>query len=170
MRNAKDFIYTYHKEEKTRAERWAELAEQNKEARLEAVRIAHEKAIKTVEIFCNDRMENLLTERVESGVENPLSFQLPCHFITDELGNKHIQWVIEDKEHSAPKEKNQKRRFSKIFYYAVSDPLDYKTFQKFMRQHGFSVVKAREKHRYENYYFGMIESEIISISPLDNEA
>lgn len=166
MRSSKEFFPA----QANKVDREA-LAEMSKEYRFEQAAKAHKLAIKTVPIFCDDRLDKLFEAEVSKKGKDAFPMRMPCHLFIDELGNKHLKWISKTTHPKFTKKRGKAGNefYSYIeredieYYYATGDPLDYKTFQTFMRKHGFSVTDTRERFSYTDYYLGEKRGNIISI-------
>ena len=121
-------------------------AEEVKTARLERAKINYEHAKENVVKLCEDRIGTLIEETIErQGIEN-FSMKLLVSLFTDELGNKLFK--VATKDEFAPEKTRKRSRFrndNREYLVVNSSDFCYKTFQQYLRKHGFRVVQERSK-------------------------
>lgn len=131
--------------EKRKIER-EQSAEAVKAARLERAKINYEHAKENVVKLCEDRIGTLIEETIErQGVEN-FSMRLLVSLFTDELGNKLFK--VATKDEFVPDKSRKRNRFrndNREYLVIGSSDFCYKTFQQYLKKHGFRVVQERSK-------------------------
>ena len=126
--------------------RCEESAEEIKAARLERAKVNYEQAKENVIKLCEDRIGTLIEETIKrQGIEN-FSMQLLVSLFTDELGNKLFK--VATKDEFVPEKTRKRSRFrndNREYLIVNSSDFCYKTFQQYLKKHGFRVVQARSK-------------------------
>jgi len=121
-----------------------ESSEEIKAERLERAKANYEQAKENVIKLCEDRIGDLIEETIQrQGIEN-FSLRLLVALFTDELGNKLFKVATKDEFVPEPR----KRRFrsdNREYLVVNSSDFCYKTFQQYLKKHGFRVVQARSK-------------------------
>ena len=121
-------------------------AEVIKIARLERARINYERAKENVIKLCEDRIGTLIEDTIQrQGIDN-FSVRLLVSLFTDELGNKLFKVATKDEfVPETPKKRNRFRDNDHEYLVINSSDFCYKTFQQYLRKHGFRVVQERGK-------------------------
>lgn len=117
-----------------------------KAARLERAKMNYEHAKENVVKLCEDRIGTLIEENIQKqGIDN-FSMRLLVSLFTDELGNKLFK--VATKDEFVPEITRKQSRFRKDdreYLIVNSSDFCYKTFQQYLRKHGFKVVQERSK-------------------------
>lgn len=131
--------------ERRRIER-EQSAEAVKAARLERAKINYEQAKENVIKLCEDRIGTLIEETIQrQGIDN-FSMRLLVSLFTDELGNKLFKVATKDEfVPETPKKRSRFRDNDREYLVINSSDFCYKTFQQYLRKHGFRVVQERGK-------------------------
>ena len=121
-------------------------AEVVKAARLERARINYEQAKENVIKLCEDRIGTLIEETIQrQGIDN-FSMRLLVSLFTDELGNRLFKVATKDEfMPEISKKRNRFRDNDREYLVINSSDFCYKTFQQYLRKHGFRVVQERGK-------------------------
>ena len=124
----------------------AQSAEAVKIARLERAKINYEQAKKNVVKLCEDRIGTLIEENIQKqGIEN-FSMRLLVSLFTDELGNKLFKVATKDEFiPEIPRKRSKFKNDNREYLIVNSSDFCYKTFQQYLKKHGFRAVQERSK-------------------------
>jgi len=151
-------------------------AEAIKAARLEQAKVNYEHAKENVIKLCEDRVGALIEENIQKqGIDN-FSMRLLVSLFTDELGNKLFKVASKDEFiPESPKKRSRFRNNDREYFIVNSSDFCYKTFQQYLRKHGFRVVQERSKETVPSRwsFHSTITCNVINItllnSPIKNE-
>jgi hypothetical protein len=144
-----------------------------KAARLERAKVNYEHAKENVVKLCEDRIGTLIEETIErQGLEN-FSVRLPVSLFTDELGNKLFK--VATKDEFVPEQTRKRSRFrndNREYLVIGSSDFCYKTFQQYLKKHGFRVVQERSKETIPSRWSlnSSIVCNIVTITLLNSPA
>ena len=155
--------------EKRKIER-EQSAEAVKAERLERARINYEHAKENVIKLCEDRIGTLIEDTIQQqGIDN-FSMRLLVSLFTDELGNKLFKVATKDEfVPETPKKRSRFRNNDHEYLIVNSSDFCYKTFQQYLRKHGFKVVQERSKETVPSRWslHSSISCNVISITLLN---
>jgi len=156
--------------EKRKMER-EQSAEAAKAARLERAKVNYEHAKENVVKLCEDRIGTLIEETIERQGVKDFSLRLLVSLFTDELGNRLFR--IATKDEFVPEKTKKRSRFrndSREYLVVNSSDFCYKTFQQYLRKHGFRVVQERSKETVPSRWSlnSSIVCNVITITLLDS--
>ena len=123
-----------------------QYAEAAKAARLERAKINYEHVKENVVKLCEERIGVLIEENIQKqGIEN-FSMRLLVSLFNDELGNRLFKVATVDTfVPDTPKRQSRFRNTNREYFVVNSCDFCYKTFQHYLRKHGFKVVQERGK-------------------------
>ena len=121
-------------------------AEAIKAARLERAKVNYEHAKENVIKLCEDRIGTLIEENIQKqGIDN-FSMRLLVSLFTDELGNRLFKVATKDEfVPEITRKRSRLRRDDREYLIINSSDFCYKTFQQYLRKHGFKAVQERGK-------------------------
>ena len=155
--------------EKRKIER-EQFAEAVKAERLERAKVNYEHAKENVIKLCEDRVGTLIEDTIQrQGIDN-FSMRLLVSLFTDELGNKLFKVATKDEFVSeTPKKRSRFRDNNREYFIVNSSDFCYKTFQQYLRKHGFRVVQERNKESVPSRWslHSTINCNVISITLLN---
>ena len=156
--------------EKRKMER-EQSAEATKAARLERAKINYEQAKENVVKLCEDRIGTLIEETIERQGIKDFSLRLLVSLFTDELGNRLFR--VATKDEFVPEKTQKRSRFrndNREYFVINSSDFCYKTFQQYLRKHGFRVVQERSKETVPSRWSlnPSIVCNVITITLLDS--
>ena len=158
--------------EKRKMER-EQSVEAVKAERLERAKINYEHAKENVIKLCEDRIGTLIEDTIQrQGIDN-FSMRLLVSLFTDELGNKLFK--VATKDEFVPEIPKRRSRFrdnrdnNREYLIVNSSDFCYKTFQQYLRKHGFRVVQERSKETVPSRWSlnSTINCNVISITLLN---
>ena len=145
-------------------------AEAVKVERLERARVNYEHAKENVIKLCEDRIGTLIEDTIQrQGIDN-FSMRLLVSLFTDELGNKLFKVATKDEfVPETPKKRSRFRNNDREYLIVNSSDFCYKTFQQYLRKHGFKVVQERSKETVPSRwsFHSTISCNVISITLLN---
>jgi len=147
--------------------------EAEREGRLERARANYESAKRNVPRLCEERIGTLIEEKIEEqGVDN-FCLRLLTSIFTDELGNKLFKVVTKDDPTTpVPQKKRRTTRVSPVkdYYSIMSSDFCYKTFQSYLKKHGFRVVQEKSRESMptqQSFSHRNISCHVIDITFID---
>ena len=148
-----------------------QFADAVKAERLEQARINYEHAKENVIKLCEDRIGALIEDTIQrQGVDN-FSMRLLVSLFTDELGNKLFKVATKDEfVPETPKKRSRFRDNDREYLVINSSDFCYKTFQQYLKQHGFRVVQERGKETVPSRwsFHSTISCNVITITLLNS--
>lgn len=134
--------------------------------RLEQAKINYEHACTNVIRFCEECLDGVIADFFTKKGYLNFRMRLLVSMFTDELGNKLFKVVTSERKGKSP--------HGREYQSPSSCDFDYKTFQKYLKQHGFRCVQERDKEPYETFYLGRMYATVLNITvlskPLDRDA
>ena len=122
-----------------------QTAEEAKEMRLERAKENYEHAKTNAIKLCDERINELVEEALVSCTDpSQLVIKIAAKMFVDELGNKLFK--VATKDPPVFDKKRSRYNSQKDFYSAVSCDFCYKTFQQYLKKHGFRAVQGKEEN------------------------